>query len=34
MTVAEAVCEGVCDVLCSDYLPSAILAAPFALADG
>lgn len=33
LTVAEAVALGVCDVLCSDYLPSALLAAPFALAD-
>lgn len=33
VTVAEAISAGVCDVLCSDYLPSAILAAPFALAE-
>ncbi len=32
LLVAEAVAEGLCDVLCSDYLPGALLAAPFALA--
>ncbi|MGH2961219.1 MAG: alpha-D-ribose 1-methylphosphonate 5-triphosphate diphosphatase [Solirubrobacterales bacterium] len=34
LTVAEAVAADACDVLCSDYLPSAMLAAPFALAAG
>lgn len=33
VTVAQAVSDGTCDILCSDYLPSAMLAAPFALAD-
>lgn len=31
---SDAVAAGVCDVLCSDYLPSSLLAAPFALASG
>lgn len=31
---SDAVAAGVCDVLCSDYLPSALLAAPLALASG
>jgi alpha-D-ribose 1-methylphosphonate 5-triphosphate diphosphatase len=34
LTVAEAVEAGLCDVLCSDYLPSALLQAPFSLAAG
>jgi alpha-D-ribose 1-methylphosphonate 5-triphosphate diphosphatase len=32
VTVAEAVAAGACDILCSDYLPSALLRAPFVLA--
>jgi alpha-D-ribose 1-methylphosphonate 5-triphosphate diphosphatase len=31
LLVADAVAAGVCDVLCSDYLPSALQAAPLAL---
>ncbi|MFN3002593.1 alpha-D-ribose 1-methylphosphonate 5-triphosphate diphosphatase [Mycolicibacterium wolinskyi] len=31
---SDAVAAGVCDVLCSDYLPSSLLAAPLALASG
>lgn len=34
LTVAEAIAADACDVLCSDYLPNAMLAAPFALAAG
>ncbi|MDN5857748.1 MAG: alpha-D-ribose 1-methylphosphonate 5-triphosphate diphosphatase [Pseudonocardia sp.] len=34
LLVADAVAGGLCDVLCSDYLPGALLAAPFALAGG
>lgn len=34
LTVAQAVAAGLCDVLCSDYLPSALLQAPFSLATG
>ncbi len=30
---ADAVTAGLCDALCSDYLPSALLGAPFVLAD-
>jgi len=33
LLVADAVAAGVLDVLCSDYLPSALLRAPFVLAD-
>jgi len=33
VTVAQAVADGSCDILCSDYLPSALLGAPFALAE-
>lgn len=33
LTVVEAVEAGLCDVLCSDYLPSALLGAPFVLAE-
>lgn len=33
LLVADAVAAGVCDVLCSDYLPSAMLRAPFVLAE-
>jgi alpha-D-ribose 1-methylphosphonate 5-triphosphate diphosphatase len=32
LTVAEAIAARACDVLCADYLPNAMLAAPFALA--
>lgn len=32
LLVSDAVAEGVCDVLCSDYLPSALQSAPHALA--
>ena len=32
LTVAEAIAAGACDALCADYLPNAMLAAPFALA--
>lgn len=34
LLVAEAVSDGLCDVLCSDYLPGSLLRAPFTLAAG
>ncbi|MGV0744822.1 alpha-D-ribose 1-methylphosphonate 5-triphosphate diphosphatase [Mycolicibacterium sp. XJ870] len=33
LLASDAVAAGVCDVLCSDYLPSSLQAAPLALAD-
>ncbi|MGH8933688.1 MAG: alpha-D-ribose 1-methylphosphonate 5-triphosphate diphosphatase, partial [Egibacteraceae bacterium] len=33
LLAAEAVAAGLCDALCSDYLPSALLQAPFSLCE-